>query len=71
MNLRQVKKLLRLGGERLMAYGLHRSRGSRTLRRGRRAILRRCPGFRDRSGLPMEERWRLIERDLARLEARR
>jgi len=57
-------KTLRGNEERLKLYGVHRCRGSRRRGRGRRSILRVCPEQRDRSGLPIEDRVRLLTRDL-------
>ncbi len=69
MRKRQVKKLLRNPKRRLF-YGLHRSRGHRSRRRGRRSVLRQCPELRDHSHLPSSEQLRLIIKTWEKLTGR-
>ena len=58
MRKRTVMKQLR-NPKRCVLYGLERSRGHRSRRRGRRSILRVCPELRDHSHLSNEEQFRL------------
>ena len=70
MRKRHDKKLWRTGPagwERMKRYGLYRSRGHRSTRRGRRHFLRRNESMRDRHSLPIARQIEFIQAQLDRM----